>query len=218
MIDDDPIPMSRATNALITRIWELRPLAMVLPRGLLNLKRRCLEHRGGGGAFVECGVARGGCLALMAYIAGSEQVVWGFDSFEELPALTAEDQDSGTGFVGFQCSGPGGEHAVPATFATLNVPMGNVRVVKGWFEETLPAHLEEIGEISVLRLDSDWYASTRFCLETLYDSVVPGGAVIIDDYFMFAGCRKAVDEFRAARNIDAKLHTVDPRTEAYWYK
>jgi O-methyltransferase len=215
---DEPIALSRATNKLIARIWKLRPLAMVLPRGLLNLKRRCLEHRGGDGAFVECGVARGGCLALMAYIAGPEQLVWGFDSFEELPALTAEDQDSGTELVGFRCSGPDGEHAVPATFATLNVPMGNVRVVKGWFEESLPVHLREIGEISVLRLDSDWYASTKFFLETLYDSVVPGGAVIIDDYFMFAGCRKAVDEFRAARGIEAKLHVTDPRTEAYWYK
>jgi O-methyltransferase len=196
----------------------LRPLAMVLPRGLLNLKHRCLEHRGADGAFVECGLARGGCLALMASLAGPEQLVWGFDSFEELPALTPEDEGSGTELVGFRCSGPDGEHAVPATFAKLNVPMDYVRVVKGWFEESLPAHLEEIGEIAVLRLDSDWYASTKFCLDALYDSVIPGGAVIIDDYFMFSGCRKAVDEFRATRGIEARLHVTDPRTEAYWHK
>jgi O-methyltransferase len=211
--------VSRAGNDLIARIWHHRPpLAMVLPRGLLNLKRRCLEHRGGPGSFVECGVARGGSLAVMASMAGAEQLVWGFDSFEGLPELTEADDGSGGGWVGFRCAGPDGEDAVSATFETLNVPMHNVRVVKGWFEESLPRHADEIGPIAVLRLDADWYASTRFCLETLYDSVVQGGVVIIDDYFVFTGCRKAVDEFRANRDIDAKLRITDPRTEAYWYK
>ena len=154
----------------------------------------------------------------MGSIAGPEQLVWGFDSFEGLPHLTNEDEGSGAGWVGFRCSGPDGEHAVPATFAALNVPMDNVRVVKGWFEDTLPVRRQEIGKIAVLRVDSDWYASTKFCLETLYASVVSGGAVIIDDYFTFTGCRKAVDEFRAERGITAKLHVTDPMSEAYWYK
>jgi hypothetical protein len=154
----------------------------------------------------------------MASIAGPDQLVWGFDSFEGLPELTDEDEGSGSGWVGFRCSGAAGEEAVHETFAELQVPLDNVRLVKGWFEESLPGCVEQIGDIAVLRLDSDWYASTKFCLEKLYDSVVSGGAVIIDDYFTFTGCRKAVDEFRAEQGITAKLHVTDPRTEAYWYK
>ncbi len=54
-------------------------------------------------------------------------------------------------------------------------------------------------KIAVLRLDTDWYESTKHELETFYDSVVPGGIVIIDDYGHWEGCRKAVDEFLESR-------------------
>ncbi len=66
---------------------------------------------------------------------------------------------------------------------------------KGWFQDTLP--IADTPEIAVLRLDGDWYASTRVSLKHLYDRVVPGGFVIIDDYGCYDGCRKAVDEFLA---------------------
>jgi Macrocin-O-methyltransferase (TylF) len=82
------------------------------------------------GAFVECGVAQGGCLALMSALAGDRDV-WGFDSFEPLPALAEADGKSGAGFVRLTCSGPQGEAAVPVTFARLGVPMDRVHVVAG---------------------------------------------------------------------------------------
>lgn len=154
----------------------------------------------------------------MSFLAGPDRLVWGFDSFEGMPPLSEEDEGSGEFFVGIQCSGPEGEEAVATTFNALGLAMDNVRLVKGWFEESVPARVDEIGEIAILRLDNDWYRSTRFCLETLHDRVKPGGAVIIDDYFDFTGCRRAVDEFREARGIKAPLHVTDPENEVYWFK
>jgi O-methyltransferase len=185
---------------------------------LRNLERLSAGLAGRSGAYVECGVARGGCLALMSVLAGPDRLVWGFDSFEGMPELTDEDQGSGKAWVGFRCSGTAGEAAVAATFDALGLPMDNVRLVKGWFEDSLPARVEQIGEIAILRLDCDWYRATRFSLETLYDSVIPGGVVIIDDYLTFTGCSRAVDEFRVENACGSELHITDPRGEVYWFK
>jgi hypothetical protein len=213
------LPLIARAELLIDRIEKPgAKLSLVTRPRLQNLKRLCVELAGSDGAFVECGVARGGCVALMSFLAGPDRLVWGFDSFEGMPPLSEEDEGSGEFFVGIQISGPEGEEAVATTFNTLGLAMDNVRLVKGWFEESLPTRVDEIGEIAILRLDNDWYRSTRFCLETLYDQVIPGGAVIIDDYYDFTGCRKAVDEFRDTRGIKAPLHVTDPENEVYWYK
>ncbi|HXI69239.1 MAG TPA: TylF/MycF/NovP-related O-methyltransferase [Verrucomicrobiae bacterium] len=73
---------------------------------------------------------------------------------------------------------------------------GFLHFLKGWFQETMPKDSSQISQIAILRLDGDWYDSTRVCLEFLYDKVVPGGFVIIDNYGAYEGCRKAVAEFR----------------------
>jgi hypothetical protein len=67
--------------------------------------------------------------------------------------------------------------------------------VKGWFEDTLFASKGEIGSIALLHVDCDWYESVRLVLAELYDQIVPGGVIAIDDYYAWLGCRKAVDEF-----------------------
>jgi O-methyltransferase len=171
------------------------------------------------GAFVECGVAKGGCVALMSFLAhGTRRTVWGFDSFEGMPALTDQDESEGREWVGYQCSGPAGLATAQRTLARLGGSAGDTRLVPGWFEATLPVHVDAIGPIAVLRLDNDWYESTRFCLATLYDRVAPGGYVLIDDYFTFVGCRKAVDEFRRQHAIAGELVTLDTASEVFWQK
>ena len=192
--------------------------AMVTARGLRNLRDLALECQALPGAFVECGVARGGCLALMALLAGPDRTVWGFDSFQGLPELTPEDKGHGVEWVGAVCAGPDGEKAVTHTFETLGIPMDDVRLVGGWFQDTLSRFVDEVGAIALLRLDADFYKATKFVLDTLYDSVVPGGAIIIDDYFMYTGCRTAVDEFRAERRITSRLEVADPHCVAFWLK
>ena len=69
----------------------------------------------------------------------------------------------------------------------------------------------------MLRLDGDWYESTKICLEKLYDKVVVGGVIIIDDYGHWVGAKNATDEFRTTNNIVSPLLQTD-YTEYYWIK
>ena len=88
------------------------------------------------------------------------------------------------------------------------LPPEQFTFVQGKVEETLPAQMPR-GPLSILRLDTDWYESTRHELEHLYPRLSPGGVLIIDDYGHWAGCRKAVDEYFAARGIAVLLNRVD---------
>jgi O-methyltransferase len=162
------------------------------------------------GAFVECGSAMGGCLAIMAR---HGRTTYGFDSFEAQPELTEEDEGQGQYAVGLVSSGDEREAGVAHTFELVNVPMDHVHVVKGWFADTLP--VTDTGPIAVLRVDANWYEGTHFVLEQFYDRVVPGGTVVIDSYGVFVGCRRAVDEFRARRQILSPLVT---EPTAWWRK
>ena len=85
----------------------------------------------------------------------------------------------------------------------------NYRIIKGWFQDTLPQNIDKIGNIAILRLDGDWYESTKVCLEYLYDNVVEGGYILVDDYNFWPGCKKAVDEFFDNRKIFPNIIKVD---------
>jgi hypothetical protein len=84
---------------------------------------------------------------------------------------------------------------VAANMRTTGYPEDLVRLVKGKVEDTIPGLAP--AEIAVLRLDTDWYESTRHELTHLYPRLAPGGVLIIDDYGYWAGARKAVDEYFA---------------------
>lgn len=207
-----------AVGRLLARAIRAEYRTLVTPPRLQNLTRVCGFAQLPAGAFVECGVGRGGCVALMALAARKQRGVWGFDSFDVMPPLSAEDEGHGEEWVGCRCSGEEGISDAFETLSLYGLREPNVRLVKGWFEDTLLPRSDEVGPIAVLRLDNDWYASTRFTLETLYDQVVPGGIVIIDDYHSFRGCRKAVDEFRRMRGIGEPMVQTEHGTEAYWQK
>ena len=198
---------------------------MVSKERLTNLYNQCEKFRNSTYSFVECGVAKGGCLAVMTSIAGTKNKIYGFDSFEGMPDITTEDLGeynksnprTGFGKVGDNLSG--GIENVYKTFESLKIDMKNVSLIKGFFKDTLNVtkNIEHIGEIGVLRLDGDWYDSTAVCLEKLYDKVVIGGIIIIDDYGHWVGARRATDEFRAKHNIISPLLQTD-YTEHYWIK
>ena len=90
-------------------------------------------------------------------------------------------------------------------FDTLGFSPDDTFLVKGWFQDTVPEHRTRIGDIAVLRLDGDWYESTKIPLENFYDSVSPGGFVIIDDYGTCFGSKKATEEFRQQRQLETPL-------------
>jgi len=161
----------------------------------------------------------------MKSVAGKNNRIFGFDSFEGMPDIT--DKDLGS----YNKSDPlcfvsgkeennlsGGIENVYKTFESLNVSMNNVKLVKGFFNETLKEDMiDSIGPIAILRLDGDWYESTRVCLEKLYEKVIVGGVIIIDDYGHWIGAKRATDEFRENNKIYSPLIKTD-YSEHYWIK
>ena len=97
---------------------------------------------------------------------------------------------------------------VKLNMASTNYPNEVVNYVVGPVEETLDdEHLPET--IALLRLDTDWYESTKKELEVLFPRLSDGGVLIIDDYGHWNGCRKAVDEYFEQRNIHMLLNRID---------
>lgn len=86
-------------------------------------------------------------------------------------------------------------------------PKEKINFVKGLVEETIPQ--TQINKIAILRLDTDWYSSTKFELEHLYPKLVKGGVLIIDDYGHWEGCKKAVDEYFTNNNIPIFMMRID---------
>ena len=160
------------------------------------------------GALVECGVAQGGSALLLALInrefGRDERMLWLFDSYQGLPDPTKDDYEgdkTGTHVRPLpkgSCLGTY-EEVSRLLFVHNQISSQAISMVKGWFQDTLPVTRSKIGPIAVLRLDGDWYESTKVCFENLFDQVSNNGFVILDDYFSCFGCKKATDEFLAAR-------------------
>jgi hypothetical protein len=91
--------------------------------------------------------------------------------------------------------------------ATTGYPDSLVHFVEGPVEETIPGDVPD--QISLLRLDTDWYESTRHELEHLFPLLAPGGVLIIDDYGHHHGCRQATDEYLAGLPESVLLSRID---------
>ncbi|MCE4225033.1 hypothetical protein HCU64_14835 [Methylobacterium sp. C25] len=199
----------------------LQDIFKVLPKTMLPMPRLFDLHEavttvnaeGIAGAFVECGVWNGGAVGLMGLAdrrcPGPERVIHLFDSFEGLPQPTEKDTDVYQGYLdeghpeessdALRAIGAcRGEGAVTVqTFLTnhVGIPRDQLAFHVGWFQDTVPTAATALGPIAILRLDGDWYESTKVCIENLYDLVVEGGFLVIDDYGTFTGCREAIDAF-----------------------
>jgi hypothetical protein len=90
---------------------------------------------------------------------------------------------------------------------SVGYPEEKIHFVQGPVEETLPENAPE--EIALLRLDTDWYASTKHTLVHLYPRVAPGGVLIVDDYAYWQGARQAVDEYVQENNVSVLLNRID---------
>jgi O-methyltransferase len=154
------------------------------------------------GTVVECGVWRGGMIAGMAALLGPEREYHLFDSFEGLPPAKEIDGQSALAWQADKGS-PGYKNncsADESQAATAMELSGAKRFVlhKGWFEKTIPTWSAAASPIAVLRLDCDWYDSMNVCLTHLMPKLAPGGLLIVDDYYTWDGCTKAMHEYLAA--------------------
>lgn len=155
------------------------------------------------GAVVECGTWRGGMLAAMAE-KRPESLVFGFDSFEGLPPAQEIDGPQAAAYQA-DTEHPLYHNNCIASLDDFRAVMWMAQhqywVEKGWFRDTIPKFAKKAHPIAVLRLDGDWYESTKVCLENLYPLLQPDGLMIIDDYHAWEGCRKATDEFLEAHDL-----------------
>ncbi len=150
------------------------------------------------GCVVECGVWRGGMSAGIADLLGGSKKYYLFDSFEGLPLAKPID---GAAALAWQANENSplyhDNNSAKIEFAEKAMAMSaatDFEIVKGWFNETLPQFAPS-EEISVLRLDADWFDSTLVCLECLSPYMAKDGIIILDDYYTWDGCSKAVHYF-----------------------
>jgi len=175
------------------------------------------------GDFVECGVWRGGSVMLMAATllrrGDTTRDLWLYDTFGGMTEPTDDDVQamSGRSAAGILREhertpddpfwGIAGRDAVEQNLRRTGYPLERFRIVEGDVAATLPETAP--ADIALLRLDTDWYTSTRHELEQLYPRLVRGGVLIIDDYGYWRGARKATDEFMATLHPRPLLNRID---------
>lgn len=191
---------------------DLRPVmryTMVSRRRLENLRALAAQAVAEGvpGDFMECGTWKGGSGALLAQQgeqADPPRTMWFCDSYQGLPQAGQADGWFAQLWTGRVQATP---DDVRAALASLGVSEDHVRILRGWFNETLPTC--DAGALALLHIDCDWYDSVMCCLDCLWERVSPGGFVVFDDYGYWPGCRAAADEFLGARGLRDKLVRVD---------
>jgi O-methyltransferase len=202
---------SEAFNKLCDRV---RPFTMTSVERLYALHEavRYVVAAKVPGDIVECGVWRGGSSMMAALTLrelGAGRRIWLYDTFEGMPPPGENDVrysgESAESLLESAQRSPGAWNEW--AWATLDDVRDNMtstghdafEYVAGPIEETVPANAP--AEIALLRLDTDWYESTRHELQHLYPRLAEGGVLIIDDYGHWQGARRAVNEYFADRPI-----------------
>ena len=179
------------------------------------------------GALAECGVYRGGSVLAMLLtlqrLGATDRDVYLYDTFEGMPEPTEADtspydEPALDHWKRARANGRlGWDHFFDPSLFTFDAvrdvilgsgyPAERIHFVVGLVEETIPAQAPE--RLAVLRLDTDWYESTRHELEHLYPRLVDGGVLIVDDYGHWDGSRRAVDEHFATAATPIHLVRTD---------
>jgi O-methyltransferase len=175
------------------------------------------------GDLVECGVWRGGSSMAMArtlWECGKlDRRVWLYDTFKGMTNPLPVDVQTHSGRTAREALKKERKRSahntwciaskddVCANLRKTDYPSENLKLVEGDVRETLQR--ETPSQISVLRLDTDWYDSTLVELECLYPKLSTGGVCIIDDYGYWDGARKAVDEYLKKHRIHVLLNKID---------
>jgi hypothetical protein len=201
------------------------PHATPLPVGPANINNLiCLLQRTRdiAGDVAECGVYQGASLVAMAIWARQQKVdkvFRGFDSFEGFAASIVKDQELGGAYI--DTKRPGGMNDTSYELVAAKVAafqLENVRLYKGFFENTLPLASEE--RFSFVHLDCDGYDAYRECLHFFYPRLNAGGIILLDEYDdpPWPGCNLAVDEFLAERPETLEVIAIDNYKKFYFVK
>lgn len=168
---------------------------------------RYVERAGIEGAIVECGVWRGGssmaALKTLQAVGTPTREIYLYDTYEGMSEPTSVDREASTGREAQAMLDASDRSDMVWAFASLDdvkvnvgsvgYPADRLHYVAGKVEETIPQTIPD--KIALLRLDTDWYESTRHELQHLYPRLQSRGVLIVDDYGHWEGARRAVDEY-----------------------
>lgn len=219
-----PVEMTDEDIELIRYVID-NDLSMVSLLGLCSTlsAAKYICENGIEGEFVECGVWRGGNAIIAAEIFkrfGSEKKVFLFDTFEGMTQPTEDDRalSDGTMAMGqFLASDRGvynewcfaSQEEVRSAFASRKLLSDSIIFVQGAVEDSLVDEGNLPHKIALLRLDTDWYESTKKELEVLFPLLSIGGCLIIDDYGYWSGSKKATDEYFEKAGRKPLFHVTD---------
>lgn len=174
---------------------------------ILNLEL-CNYYKHIKGDYVECGVWKGGMSAAISEIIGNSKQIHLFDSFEGLPIAKEID---GKEALEYQMNTNAPNYfnncSVDESFVIEAMKLSGIKnpiIYKGWFDKSLKNYPKN--SISILRLDGDWFESIKVCLDYLFPYVTEGGIIIIDDYYSWDGCSKAVHSYLAENNNPSRIY------------
>ena len=170
------------------------------------------------GAIVECGVWRGGSMLTMLETLKQYSVInrdiYLYDTFTGMSTPSKEDGifahekfkelQTGEDKSNWCCADL---NDVKSNINLSEYPNEKLHYVKGKIEDTVPGTIPD--EISLLRLDMDWYSPTIHALTYLYPKVQSGGVIILDDYGHWDGCKQAVDRFVEENDVNLLLNRID---------
>jgi hypothetical protein len=218
-----PIDIGKDTTDIIRRV---QPFTMSSPErinALCEAVKYIALHQIPGD-IVECGVWKGGSVmaaaAVLLRFNDINRNLYLFDTFEGMPDPTEKDitnegvsaetlmqksrkYDSSANSVWCYAS----LHEVRQAVNSTGYEPKKVHYVKGKVEETIPLHAPS--KIALLRIDTDWYESTRHELIHLFPRITHGGVIIIDDYGHWRGARQAVDDFLREHEVQLLLNRID---------
>lgn len=223
---DHPVPPELAAQLEAIRAEHLTFLSS---EQLSSLVSCVLETEASGrpGIIVEAGTARGGSAIAMALAKSPARPLHVHDVFGMIPPPSEADgadvHERYERIRAGEATGRGGEvyygyrpdlrAEVEASFARhgREVSAHRVSLVEGLFQDTIKGD----EPVALAHVDGDWYDSTMTCLDRLAPRLVPGGRIVVDDYFAWSGCARAVDEYVAAHpelrvETRAKVHLVRP--------
>ncbi len=215
-----------ADAATLEIIEKVRPFSMTSAENLWTTIKTVeyIEAKGIPGHLIEAGVWRGGqamAMALTLKRLGSTRPIWLYDTFQGMPEPTASDVNakghSASERFGELATGSGYSNWVYASRADVernlaSVGYEHVRLIEGKVEETLAVPDNVPPQVALLRLDTDWYESTKAELEILYPLLSQGGVTVIDDYGSWLGARQAWDEYFSGSPV--LMFYVDPGARA----
>jgi O-methyltransferase len=213
-------------RAIVERALPFTMTGVQRLQALVDAVRHCEQQRLPG-AFAECGVWRGGSVLAMILtlqeLGADDRDIYLYDTFEGMTEPTEHDvspidppaletwreaeREGRRPWSQVFDSETFSEGAVRETLLETGYPAERLHLVAGPVEDTLPQDSPDT--LALLRLDTDWYESTRHELDHLYPRLAQGGVLIVDDYGHWEGARRAVDEYFAEHGAMPFLARID---------